>query len=383
MTDDCLDSENIKIAHITTVHPRGDVRIFHKECAYLQSSEVGEVTLLVADGKGTAMERGVAVVDVGQLCGGRLGRVLLGNLAMWREVRKLTPSVVHIHDPELLLLGYLLRRRGLLVIYDMHENFPKQILTKEWLPRAFREFVAGLAQKLEKWILPEMAVIFAEKSYPSDYLWIRNSAVVLNLPDLEALGLTVPWEFHKATVGYIGGVTKQRGAIVALEAIRQLRTEGIDLEFECIGPVSKEVVDHELYVSSQQEGWGRFPGRLPAAVGWDRIGGCVCGLAILGPSPNYVESLPTKVLEYMALGLPVILSDFPLYRGVVEEAGCGLVVDPIDSHAVAGAIRWLLKHPDEAAQMGRRGLEAVRARYSWSAEAERLGAFYRDQLRNR
>ena len=103
---------------------------------------------------------------------------------------------------------------------------------------------------------------------------------------------------------------------------------------------------------------------------------CHIGLAMLEPVPNYLESYPTKLFEYMALGLPVVTSNFPLYREIVERVGCGICVDPRDPVAIAGGMRRLLENPAEASDMGMRGRKAVRERFNWDTEAQKLIAFY-------
>ena len=82
----------------------------------------------------------------------------------------------------------------------------------------------------------------------------------------------------------------------------------------------------------------------------------------------------------MAAGLPVIASDFPVWRAIVDGAQCGLLVDPLDEQAIASAMRWMLDHPEEAEAMGRRGRAAVEQQFNWDHEASTLIAFYRKQL---
>jgi len=365
------------ICHLTTVHARNDVRIYLKECMGLARLGFGPIKLIVADGLGSKDDGRVAVVDIGKARFGRLGRVFLGSWGVWRAVRRIRPDAVHLHDPELLMVGILLRQSGLVVIYDMHECLPKQVLTKEWLHRSVRRSVSLLVGSIERAMLRNMPVVFAESSYMLDYPWIHNFEVVRNLPDLKSLSEVNTSEIVGFTIGYMGGVTVQRGVLVALKAMHELRGRGLKVEFECVGPVSEEVFRSDLFQRAKAEGWARFPGRLPPRRGWELMAGCVCGLAILAPSPNYVDSLPTKIFEYMALSRPVIASDFPLYRSVVLGAECGLVVDPLSVDAVAKAISWIAEHKEEASLMGRRGAAVVVEKYSWEVEAKRLGDFYR------
>ena len=106
------------------------------------------------------------------------------------------------------------------------------------------------------------------------------------------------------------------------------------------------------------------------------------GLVVLHPTRNYLDALPVKMFEYMAAGLPVIASDFPLWRKIIDGAGCGLLVDPLDPQAIAEAIDWVLAHPEEAEAMGRRGREAVEAIYNWERESETLVNLYKQFLSN-
>jgi glycosyltransferase involved in cell wall biosynthesis len=109
---------------------------------------------------------------------------------------------------------------------------------------------------------------------------------------------------------------------------------------------------------------------------WAIAKGCRIGLAVLRPEPNYLESIPTKMYEYMALGLPVILSNFPLYRDVVSRHQCGLCVDPGDPEDLAAAILQLLGDPQKAREMGERGRQAVVRNYDWEHQLDHLVALY-------
>jgi glycosyltransferase involved in cell wall biosynthesis len=120
----------------------------------------------------------------------------------------------------------------------------------------------------------------------------------------------------------------------------------------------------------------RYHGWLPYAELPLRLAAGQAGIVCFLPEPNNVNSGPTKLFEYMALGLPVIASHFPMWREVVEGNECGLCVDPADPRAIAAAMTWLAEHPAEAAAMGERGRAAVLATYNWEAEGERLMQAY-------
>jgi glycosyltransferase involved in cell wall biosynthesis len=104
------------------------------------------------------------------------------------------------------------------------------------------------------------------------------------------------------------------------------------------------------------------------------------GLVTLWPMPSYLDSLPIKMFEYMSAQLPVVASDFPLWRGIVEDSRCGVCVDPVNPQAIADAVRGLLDKPERIAAMGQAGRAAVLSRYNWPQAEEQLLALYRELL---
>jgi glycosyltransferase involved in cell wall biosynthesis len=106
------------------------------------------------------------------------------------------------------------------------------------------------------------------------------------------------------------------------------------------------------------------------------------GLVILHPEPNYVTSQPVKLFEYMCAGIPVIASDFPVCREIIDQAGCGILVNPLDPREIAAAMEFLLANPEQAAEMGRRGFQAILERYNWANEEKHLLRFYSELFRH-
>jgi glycosyltransferase involved in cell wall biosynthesis len=368
------------LVHATVVHTRYDIRILFKQCASLSGDGVGFVSLLVADGKGDETWNGVRIHDVGQAPLGRVGRAVTGTFRMWRAIRKARPDLVQIHDPELLPLAIVLNASGTRVLFDMHENLPRQILTKTWIAPKARRLVGSIARAAQAVAARRIPTIFAEESYTRDFPSAVRSVVVLNYPLVDSLTTIVREKRTRFTVGYIGGLSEERGAPIVVKAIARLRQEGMDIGGVLIGPVAAGPAVADMLATADREGWLTVPGRLKPEIGWSLLAECHVGVAILQPLSNFVESYPTKLFEYMALGLPVVVSDFPLWREVVGKSGCGLLVDPTDVDALAAALRWIFEHPNEAAQMGRNGRGAVLEKYRWESEFKKLKDFYAEVL---
>jgi len=94
---------------------------------------------------------------------------------------------------------------------------------------------------------------------------------------------------------------------------------------------------------------------------------------------DHLNALLNKMFEYMAAGLPVIASNFPLWRDIIEGNGCGIMVDPKSPEEIAKAVEYLIDNPQEAKVMGENGRKAVEEKYSWNPEGEKLLALYKSQ----
>ena len=112
---------SVGVFHITTVHPREDARIVHKELYSIAAARRWKVGLVVADGHGNSADKtsGLVIEDVGRPPGGRMGRLAIGSWQVFRRIRLLRPELIHFHDPELILLGLVMKCFGYKVIYDV------------------------------------------------------------------------------------------------------------------------------------------------------------------------------------------------------------------------------------------------------------------------
>ena len=363
----------MRIAHLTSAHPRDDVRVYHKECRSL--ARMGhEVYLMVADGKGDATIDGVRVLDVGRPAG-RLARMFGSPAKILRRSLEIEAEAFHLHDPELLTIALALKKRGKKVVYDAHEDVPRQILGKHYLPQGVRSSVAYLAESYEGFVSRRIdGVIAATPTIRDRYLPINpNTQDVNNYPMLEEFGDVVLTAEKRVEICYVGGIAGIRGIRELVLALEHCRS-GVVLNL--VGSFSEPSTESEV---KAYEGWRRVRhqgvlGRLGVTAA---LSTSLAGLVTLHPTANYLESLPIKMFEYMAAGLPVIASNFPLWKKIIEGHDCGLCVDPMNVEDIARAIDWMVDNPERASEMGANGRRAVFEHFNWAREQEKLGAFYR------
>lgn len=363
-----------RVAHLTTVHPRNDIRIYRKECEGLAGRGY-DVHLFVADGKGDAIAGAVTVHDIGA-ARGRLARALIRPWIMWRAARRIKAVIYHFHDPELIPVGLMLRLAGAKVIYDVHEDVPRAVMSKFWIPRWLRKPVATAFEWFEDFSAARFSAIAAATPHIARRFSVRQprSVVIANFPLRDELSAASTSDAGSRTVCYVGGIGLIRGAVEMIQAIDRL-----DANLILAG--NFESSSSEQLVRAMP-GWRKVDYR--GLVDRDEVRRIFsqsrAGLLLFHPEPNHVDAQPNKMFEYMSAGLPVVASDFPLWRSLIEETGCGICTDPKDPQAIAAAIGAILDEPGRAAQMGRRGKEAVATRFQWQFEEPRLAALYADLL---
>ncbi|MGI4717273.1 MAG: glycosyltransferase family 4 protein [Janthinobacterium lividum] len=361
-----------KIVHLTSAHPRNDTRIFIKQCRTLAAHGY-DVTLVVADDQGEERREGVTITDVGRLPG-RIKRIFTTTRRVRDKALSLDADIYQLHDPELLPVGLALKRRGKKVIFDSHEDVPRQLLSKPYLGPVSSRVLSLAFALVERYACSRFDGIIAATPFIRDkFLKFKPGTVdVNNFPLVGELENAAPWSHKRSEVCYVGGIGEIRG-------IRELVTAGRHLQsaarINLVGKFSEPSVEAEVRADP---GWQRVNelGFLDRAGVRGVMERSLAGIVTFHRLPNHVDSHPTKMFEYMSAGIPVIASDFPLWREIIEGNGCGICVDPADPGAIAAAIDHLAAHPGQAREMGENGRRAVLKEYNWTVQARKLTDFY-------
>lgn len=358
------------LCHLSSVHPRRDTRILHKECVSLVRAG-HQVTLVVADSLPDETVGGVAIRSVPK-ASGRLARMAFAPWRVFRAARRLKAECYHLHDPELIPVGLLLRLLGAKVIYDAHEDLPKQIMAKPYLPRWVRRPLAALLEGGLRLALPRFSALVAATPSIRERLSGMNHRVVevKNFPILGELGGAEGPDAMgpRRSVCYVGGITRVRGVAEMVEAAARFPA-GVELVLA--GPFGTPEFQRELEASP---GWTRtrYLGVLDRKAVAALFRESFAGLVTLHPTPNHLEAYPVKLFEYMSAGLPVIASHFPVWNALLGNGAYGLSVDPMDPQAIAAVVGRLWEDKVLAQTMGAAGRCAVEASYCWEVEAQVL-----------
>lgn len=366
----------MKICHLTSVHTPFDTRIFYKECRSL--SEAGYEVHLVTRHMRDDVVDGIYLHAVPGFPG-KIKRILNSTRAVYKKALSDEYTLYHFHDPELIPVGLLLKYKGKKVVYDVHEDYPEYFKYKDSFPPALRGTFARIIGIIEHFVAGrfDAAVVPTPTIFERFRILNPNTALIHNFPSMDEFSpdvVTVPWQSKSDEVVYVGSLSLDRGIEEMVRAVGLVQ-ERFKVRLLLAGDfVSKS--DRDYITAMPEFSFVDYRGHTSREETVRLLARAKIGIVICHPHFHYQCAYPTKLFEYMLAGIPVITSDFPLWRSLVESVGCGLTVDPMNTGEIADAIASILGNSVEAKKMGIQGREAVESNYNWNTEKKTLLDLY-------
>ncbi len=358
----------ISCCHMTCVHKPNDDRIVLKECVSLLNAGYN-VSLVYLGDLNEIIDKRINYVCAGKQLNSRQARMTIGVWKVFCYAVKLNAKIYHFHDPELIPIGIILKLLRKKVIYDVHEDFPKQILSKYWVPNKCRLFLSKIARLIEKLADTFLdGIVVVLPSIGENFKNINN-VCLYNYPLKNELNSNVEWGNRELFFLYAGGLSKIRCVDEISDAIGKTEYElFLAGEFED-DETKKKILNKKNVV---------YKGYLNREEIKYLYSKAYCGLVLFYPVPNHMQAQPVKMKEYMAAGIPFIASNFPEWENFVKKYQCGICVNPLDISAISEAMKWMIHHPNEAKKMGENGKNVIESYYSWENEEKKLLELYKN-----
>jgi glycosyltransferase involved in cell wall biosynthesis len=377
-TNELVLKERTKICHLSTVHLPFDTRVFHRECISL--SKEYEV-YLVGNYCKDKIESGINLRGI-KPYSSRLKRILINiPKVMWKGVT-INARLYHIHDPELIPVGILLRMMGKKVIYDIHENYSQVIKLKNWVPFPA---LAISAYKIVEWMGLKVfsGIILSEDSYKKFYPK-TDTVTIHNFAFIDQLRKFRVENRHQmpAHLFYMGSLDELYCIMEMLEAISILTRKGIAIKCTMLGSMSKDIRGklENSAVYKEVKHLIEFLPYMKSEEGYAKSLTATIGLCLVNKNANSYESYPRKMFEYMSIGLPFITSDFPLYKNVAEKHQCGVCVNPSSPSEIAADLEKMINDPAKRELMSKNAIKAAEEHFDWKHEELKLHELYNTLL---
>ncbi|OQO72229.1 glycosyltransferase [Enterococcus villorum] len=372
-----------KVMMYSSVHIWKDARIFFKEAQSL--SKEYQVDFYAIGSPEEADEYQTENLKIHLLKKRNRRKRYKNWIFLWKEIKNSEAEIFHFHDPELLLLLPFLRkkRKDRIFIYDMHENFPKALVSKNWLPNRMKRILITIVRPLERRLIKKnKGLIFAEKSYKEDYQSIFSSMPTCDIYNYPLYQPNLPDnQIGKEVIRfvYVGRIAGVRGIWEMLHAVNKVsKTSQKEIKFRLIGQCEEELLEEIIsYIHKHHlEDVVEYSSFIEYDKIWKIYQESDIGFCLLHPIPNYMGSIATKMFEYMASGMPMIISDFPLWKNILQESQNGIAVDPFNEEQIVQAMNQLIENPELRRKFGENGQLQYKTKFNWGNEERKLATFY-------
>lgn len=359
------------VAHLSVVHHVYDIRIYHKECKSL--SKTGYDVHLIIPHERDEVSENIHIISLPiKFFNKSIFKtyIILPFISLLKSL-KINAHVYHLHDPQLIPIGIMLKLFQKKVVYDVHEDH------KEMPKRKFFRILFGIYEMFAVRIFDKFIAATPKigRKFPKDKTIILCNYPILSFIDKNIKNINKINISNKPVLIYQGGLTRTRGIKQLIEAIGILNNNA---HLVLLGNWEKGLKEE----CEKLKGWNNtiYLGFKPLSEVYSYTSSSDIGVVIFLPHPNHNEALPNKPFEYMASSIPFIFSNFKYWEGIFSE--CGLSVNPEDPKDIAGKIQELINNKKLRIRLGKRGRELVEIQYSWERESEKLIDLYKELCSN-
>ena len=369
----------INVCHVTSAHSRYDGRIFLKQCSSLAKNNYN-VTLLCCDTLDDEVKNNVNVVSIDKHFSSLRDRIFNSKRMLKKKCLEINADIYQFHDPDLLSLALYMKRKKKVVIFDSHEDYPSLFLERQNIPFFLRKFLSSIYLLYEKHIFKKIDGVICVADYQLDRIKKINSnaVIITNYPIIDN-------DFKKNknvknTLCFAGGVRADWNHDTVIKAIKDID----DVKYIVAGSYKESYLE----TLKSYKGFEKveFLGKLDKKGVKDLYSNSNVGIALCSYRPNTCYKKGslgnTKIFEYMMYELPVIFTDFDVFKNILKEGKFGIAVNPYDSKEVEAMLRYLLDNPKIAKEMGSIGRKLVVEKYNWETQAKILIKFYNDVVKS-
>lgn len=371
---------NTHVCHIISGYQRNDPRILQRQCKSLLNYGYS-VSILTNDGLAPEIIDEIPVYVTHRFWNNRLKILLFAKYQFLKSALLVNADIYQLHSPELISLGITLQRKGKKVVYDAHEDLPRHILEKEWIPPLFRRVISNLVDRYIRYYLKRYnAIISPHQHVVDDLLQINNNTILITNYAKINPSTQITKEAYLTrdnVICYSGTCYFHSNQLQTLEAI-----SSIDITYNIAGFIPDLLYEQMKLQPSfdKLHFWGRIPWQeLANFYSNSRI-----GIVVIDYKMNLGNKKGTfavnKMFEYMEASLPIICSDYDLWILVIEKHKCGIYVQPGNVSQIRDAICFLIENPEIAYQMGQNGRNAVVSEYNWGIEEVKYSVLFEDML---
>ncbi|MBS4013026.1 MAG: glycosyltransferase [Bacteroidetes bacterium] len=367
----------IKVCHFTSVHPWNDIRIFQKQCISLANNGF-EVFLVAPDAK-DGIHNNVNVIGVKSQKKGRLYRFFKFRKKIYKKALEINADIYHFHDPELLPFAKKLQRKGKKVIYDSHEDVPMQILSKPWIkPFVLRKLISFFYNLYEKRTCRKISGIVSVLDSITEKFANDKRITIFNYPKIESQDENLISDIvlpEKFLIVYNGGLTKIRGIDNIVASMNFLSDE---YRLLLMGRWESDLF--EKYCMGLQ-GWEKveYLGMLNFNTCYSILKKSDIGIVMFKSVPNNINSLPNKAFEFISVSLPMIMSNFPLWKQ--EFGNYAHFVDPENPEELARKISEIKNNYVEEKPRVEAESKKIMLSKTWLSQEKKLVDFYNKILK--